>query len=232
MGEPTGRPVFCSRPAQFGNNALSSDSSGHRELHKIRLTPLRARCFGPRTGLLALPTLVLAGCQAVDQEPVPPPAATAERSTQLCGEWGRLHAELYGAITGSIEWSRDELECAGMPRPEGRGARLRFAGAVADGNRRLALIIAIPELRRGETGDEYESNVTVIEEGGGRFFSTSTLGNCLTNITALAAADDSEERYSIAGTVYCVAPLAEVNGESSLSIRELDFSGMLDWSAS
>jgi len=232
MGEPTGRPVFCSGPARFGNNAPSSDSSGLRELQKYRQTPLLAPFSTPCTYFSALLMLLLAGCQSTDQEPAPPPAAVSQPPARLCGANGSLRAELYGAIAGNIEWSHDELECAGMPRPEGRGARLRFAGSVADGGRRVALILAIPELQRGETGDEYESNVTVIEEGSGRFFSTSRLGNCLTNITAVAATDDSGERYSIAGAVFCVAPLAEVNGESSLSIRELDFSGVLDWSAS
>ncbi len=119
-----------------------------------------------------------------------------------------------------------------MPRPDGRGARLRFAGSLDAGDRRIALIIAIPDLERGLTGDELESNVTLIEEGSGRFFSTSTLKNCLTNITNVAATDDSGDRYAISGALFCVAPLAEVNGSSSVSIAELRFSGLLDWGAS
>jgi len=145
---------------------------------------------------------------------------------------GQLQTELYGAVTAQIDWSVSDLECAGMPRPNGQGARLRFAGTVGVDERRIAIIIAIPDLRREKTGNELSSNVTLIEEGSGRFFSTLDLGNCLTDITALDELDDSGDRYTIGGMLYCVAPLAEVNGDSSVSIPELHFSGLIDWGAS
>ena len=50
--------------------------------------------------------------------------------------------------------------------------------------------------------------------------------------TAVRALDTSGTSYSIAGTLYCVAPLPEINGETSVSVAELRFSGLLDWSAS
>lgn len=150
----------------------------------------------------------------------------------MCGDRGRLQARLYGAISAQLAWNRDELECSGMPRPEGRGARLRFAGEIDAEDRRIALIISIPELQRAVTGAEFASNVTVIEEGNGRFFSTSGLDNCLTDITALDVVDEAGDRFSIEGILYCVSPLAEVNGDSSVSIGELQFSGLLDWSTS
>ena len=195
--------------------------------------------FGSGAGLATLLLAALTACKADDPavsaapsaSEMLPPAATAT-SQAGCGDGGKLQTELYGAIAGRITWDSDELECTGMPRPEGRGARLRFAGPLDAGDRQLALIIAIPDLQRGRTGDEFESNVTLIEEGGGRFFSTATLGNCLTNITAVEAVDDSGDRYAITGSVFCVSPLAEVNGSSSVSIPELHFSGLLDWSAS
>ncbi len=216
--------------AQFGNNAPSSDTCGLRELHKFSQLPSLTPKFGCRTSLAALLLIAIAGCRSGDTAAAPTPAAAPP--PQRCGDSGRLQAELYGAIAGRISWDHSAVECSGMPRPEGRGARLRFAGPLDSGDRRVALIIAIPDLERGLTGDELESNVTLIEEGSGRFFSTSTLKNCLTNITDVAATDDSGDRYSISGTLYCVAPLAEVNGTSSVSVGELHFSGLLDWSAS
>lgn len=175
--------------------------------------------------------MTLGGCKPPGETPVtaaavePPPA-------RLCGDRGELRGRLYGAISVELDWSSDELECSGMPRPEGNGARLRFAGQLPDVDRRVAMIVAIPDLQRGTAGVEYATRVTVIEEGGGRFFTTASLNNCLTDIKALEALDESGDRFRIGGVLYCVSPLAEVNGLSSVSIDRLQFSGLLDWSAS
>lgn len=200
-------------------------------MQKIQNKCAVARYFRAGPGLLLAFAVVLAGCKPPDETPAtaaavePPPA-------RLCGDTGELRARLYGAVSVELDWNSDELECSGMPRPEGNGARLRFAGQLPDTDRRIALIVAIPDLHRGAAGAEYATRITVIEEGGGRFFSTSSLNNCLTDITALEALDDSGDRFRIGGVLYCLSPLAEVNGSSSLSIDELQFSGLLDWSAS
>lgn len=119
-----------------------------------------------------------------------------------------------------------------MPRPNGNGARLRFAGTAGEDAQKIAIIIAIPGLRRAQEGSELASNVTLIEEGRGQFFSTANLDNCLTDITELDAIDDSQDRYAIGGVLYCVSPLAQINGDSSVTIVELHFVGLLDWTAS
>jgi len=165
-------------------------------------------------------------------EPEATTVAVEQQAALMCGDDGHLQAELYGAISAELEWHETDLECTGMPRPGGQGARLRFAGNMPGEDRRIAVIIAIPDLQRETINDEYASNVTLIEEGSGRFFSTSNLDNCLTDITSLNALDASGDRFSIGGLLYCVAPLPEVNGDSSVSITELKFSGLLDWSAS
>lgn len=200
-------------------------------MQKIQKKCAVARYFRAGPGLLLALIVALAGCKPTDK--TPPAAAVVEPPpARLCGDTGELRARLYGAISVELDWNSDELECSGMPRPEGNGARLRFAGQLPDVDRRIALIVAIPDLQRGVAGAEYATRVTVIEEGGGRFFSTANLNNCLTDITALEALDESGDRFRIGGALYCVSPLAEVNGASSVSIDSLQFSGLLDWSAS
>lgn len=151
----------------------------------------------------------------------PPPVASS------CGARGFLRTNLYGELSGPVNWPDGKLDCAGMPRPEGKGARLRFAGQFGDLT--LAILVAMPGLQRGTLARELDSNVTLIEEGGGRFFSTSGLGNCWTDVLEQEQLD--EDNYFVAGTLYCIAPLAEVNGDSSVTLRELEFGGYLDWSA-
>ena len=116
-----------------------------------------------------------------------------------------------------------------MPRPNALGARLRFAGHAAEIGQDLAIIIAMPDLERGATGDEMKTNATVILEGSGRFFNTAAGDVCWTDV--LRQELISDERYAIGGKLYCIGPLIEVNGDASVSIPELEFSGLLDWSA-
>lgn len=153
-----------------------------------------------------------------------------------CGEAGVLRAKLYGAIEGDLEWQTNDMNCQGMPRPNGAGARLRFAGEFGDdaGAVLLTFIIALPDLKRAAVADELPSKVTIVEEGNGRFFSTPNLDSCWTDVaeqSPLEPTDDGVDLYAIAGKLYCISPLGELNGDDSVSIPELNFSGVLDWSA-
>jgi hypothetical protein len=171
----------------------------------------------------------LAGCSDTPEPAARPALLSPPPEASGCGERGHLRTTFYGEFSGPIDWSADDLACQGMPRPEGEGARLRFAGK--SGEMALAIIVAMPGLERGSTARELGSNVTVIEEGSGRFFSTSGLGSCWTDVSEQQAVDDDANVYFVAGTLYCIAPLAEINGDSSVTVRELQFGGLLDWSA-
>lgn len=228
MDRPTGRHVFCSFPPQFGNNAPTSDNSQHDTLQIFRgICAAFSRIILQSLVITAF-TIALGGCEQTDH--AAPAASQPEAVSYACGENGFLTTSLHGAITTRLDWNAADLECEGMPRPAGEGARLRFAGS--DGERQIAIIIAMPTLQRGSTGQEIASNVTLIEEGNGRFFSTPDLDNCWTDVTRVEAFDESTVRFSISGTLYCVQPLAEVNGPASVSLTELQFQGLLDWSAS
>ena len=122
--------------------------------------------------------------------------------------------------------------CQGMSRPEGKGARLRFAGKAGERELAIAVIIAIPELKRGQSGSELPSVVTIIEEGKGRFFSTPDLDSCWTDIDSQTVIDESVGRFAIDGRLFCISPVPEVNGGASVSIEEMSFSGLLDWGPS
>lgn len=228
MSSPTCRHVFCSFLAEFGNNAPTSDRIQLDTLQRISGNCASNGRVARRGWLVLLLAVAPGACHS----PSTPVATTPQSLTaaSTCGAEGHLSASLFGAVAGQISWTDAELDCTGMPRPNGEGARLRFAGS--QGDNRIAIIIAMPELRRGAKGVEFASNVTLIEEGSGRFFSTIDLDNCWSDITALESIDNSEHLFAIGGALYCVMPLAEVNGASSVSIAELEFQGILDWNAS
>jgi len=230
MGEPTGRRIFCEYWPDFGNNAPYSDINRPVALQIIQEKCALARKIASELALLPAIGLAVLVCQTAALATAA--AAPAEEAAPGCGDGGFLRTQLYGALTATLDWGKHDLECSGMPRPEGRGARLRFAGAGPGAGQQVAFIIAIPDLTREALGDEYRSNVTLIEEGAGRFFSTPNLDNCLTNITSLTALDDSGDRFSIGGTLFCVSPLPQINGESSVSFSDVNFSGLIDWSSS
>jgi len=183
--------------------------------------------------LLTFQCLLVAACDT-------PPTAVAESpeaDTPVpgCVADGQLSADLYGGIRATLAWEADILECDGMIRPFGEGARLRFAGPLPGENpgaepRSLAFILGLPGLQRGETASELTTNVALSEIGTGRFYGTQDTENCWTDILSqdqIGSADSVD--YRISGVLYCVAPLAELNGSSSISFTDIRFSGRLSW---
>ncbi len=152
------------------------------------------------------------------------------QETPPCGEGGRLSARLYGSVETELDWSGAELHCESMLRPDGQGVRLRFIGN--SGNDRLAVILALPDLDRPTTQQEMPTVVTLTVEGSGRFFSTPNLDACWSDVTTTDPSDAESVVHIVSGTLYCVAPLGEINGDAAISIPELEFTGFVDWSAS
>jgi hypothetical protein len=163
---------------------------------------------------------------------VRPPAAEAP-----CFGSGRFRAQTWGAIETEIDWGADDMSCDGMQRPDEAGARLHFAGPV-DGDsevRKLAFILAIPQLSEGVAGRELSTRVTLIAEDEGRFFSTREAEVCWSNIEQQAAwpvdGNAGSPTYRVSGLLYCVAPIAELNGTASVTLSDVTFSGRLTWTS-
>ncbi len=180
-------------------------------------------------GLLA--ALFLGACSdpvtATDSASADPPALPAPAaSAPACTGDAYIRGRLLGAVEADVDWSADAISCQGGPRPDGDGARLRFARASDDGAG-LAVIIAIPGLSRRSTGTEFAANVTLILEGEARFFSTQNRESCWADISGNELVGD--ERYAVEGELYCIAPLAEVNGTGSITLDGLGFRGAVNW---
>lgn len=195
-----------------------------------------SRDIAPGMALCIVPLVLLAAC---GDRPGPGPTETAVAETlapepydPACGQDGLLAVELYGGIRAAIDWRADELSCTGMPRPDGEGARIRFSGPMGSGDeiRTLAFILGLPNIEVGRTGTELPTNVTLIEEGTGRFFSTQDINGCWTDIAAHEPVDGGAgSLYRVEGTLYCVSPLAELNGNANVTFTELKFTGRLNW---
>ena len=191
----------------------------------------------PIPGWLFVAIVAVGACQPA-ATPGPPAADTAAPPAGStggpasvdngCGNSGAVASNLFGSIETRIDWSGSELSCESMLRPQDAGVRLRFVGDVA--GERLSLIIAMPTLTRGAAGAEFPSNVTANVEGSGRFFSTADLDACWADIAEQTAVDTG--LYEVSGTLYCVSPLGEVNGDAAVTIPELTFRTLITWQAS
>jgi len=180
------------------------------------------------TGIALACATGIVGCEPTEENDIGALEKEAA-ADEMCGENGRLQAKLYGSLTASLDWTAADFECSGMPRPGGSGARLHFGGTAADDHQSIVIIIAIPDLQRDKVGAELRSNVTVIEEESGRFFSTPDLDNCLTDITSMSAIEGTPNQYSIGGVLYCLSPIPELNSKSSVTISDVEFTGLIDW---
>ncbi len=220
-----------------------------------RITEKRG-IFSRRWLLLLLPALLLAAACGVasDTEDAGNPALLPLPqvvSTLSCIENGRLAGRLYGAVDGEILWDADEMSCEGMPRPNGEGARLRFAGPHPSGEGTLVFIAAIPAVERNTPANELTTRLTIINEGDalcliaegdGRFFTSPDFEICWTDIVSDEAIDTAiddvsddvsdDSRRRVSGRIYCITPLNEVNGSATVTLSDIAFTGLIDWSKS
>lgn len=169
---------------------------------------------------------ILVACNDAPQPPAKAGVAP-DPVVSTCGDAGYLSARLAGALKAEVDWPDAALRCESMRRPDDRGVRLRLSGEVR--GERLAFIIALPELGAGETGTGFDSVVTITVEGSARFFSTPKLGACWADIETNRPLDGAGESHVVAGTLDCVGPLGEFNGDAYVDLRDLRFSGVGDW---
>jgi len=219
------RAFLAKNRAHFSTIDPFSDSRDANSLHRDRKkTHQRSHAL---TACIALLTTLGACEKAADVSgPIAEPPIGVDVS---CDNGAFLSTELYGSIERRIDWSAEELRCESMLRPNGEGVRLRFTGEAAGSQ--LAIILALPELKRGATGSELPTVITLTVEGSGRFFSTPSAGSCWTDIAGQDPLDDFADKFTISGTLYCVAPLGEINGDAAISIPEMAFRGIVDWGA-
>lgn len=222
MDSPTGRGLFSSRSRHFSTIAPVSDNGRPPELQRIdKKLPGRL----PAPPLIAA-VILAAACGDRPQSPARDVAdSPAQRS---CGDEGFLSATLYGSIDRSLHWGATDLDCESMQRPNGEGIRFRFTGHAA--NEEVAIILAMPDLERGRNGSELPTVITLSVAGSGRFFSTPRSDACFADVDVLPRNSDTHELYEANGTLYCVAPLGEINGDAAVSIPRIEFRTRLQWS--
>ncbi len=165
---------------------------------------------------------------AATMEPAPTVAETATTPGCRVDRPLVLEGDLHGALDIRIAASATEVACRGMPRPADRGVRLQFELPEDELHGGIVLIIGIDDVDRAATGQSIRSTVTVIDEGGNRFFSTGTRPSCYTDI-ARHDYRDSDNVSEIDGVLWCTAAIPQINGADSIRLTELRFAGRVTW---
>lgn len=175
-----------------------------------------------------LSVLVAAGLAVlVGRAELPAPPARSDTALQPpafepCGTGGYLRGQLHGDMQQAIDWADDGMRCDGMLRPDDSGLRLIFAPAEdADGP---LLVIGLDGQPDGAAGRELVANVTIVDEGNGRFFNSGPGERCWAQASQL---EPEAGGYRVAGRLYCAGALAEVNGPGSVTPGEFEFAGRI-----
>ncbi len=155
------------------------------------------------------------------------PAAEAPPVVRcLPGQEGFITMRLRGSIEQDVHWTEPALECTGMSRPDGKGLRVRFAGAIAGGE--LAVVFAAPGLGVGRSARSVPVNVTLLDGSGERIFGTQGDGRCEFDAVEQQPIDVGPlpgRSYRISARGFCVAPARALDGDGSVLLTRFDFAG-------
>ena len=146
---------------------------------------------------------------------------------------GYLHGRLYGSLAATIDWRGPELTCDGMTRPNNEGIRLIFASPENEDQARLIFVIGIDGELDNLENNEGKANITIIEEGSGRFFSTGRQDRCWTTIQSVEPlSEETNLAFQVDGELYCAGALRSLNGKGSVTLGDFRYSGRLVLDAS
>ena len=144
---------------------------------------------------------------------------------------GFLSMRLRGSIEADVEWREPELDCTGMPRPDGRGLRLRFSGRLP-GAGELAIVFAAPDLGMGVSARSVPVNVTLLDQAGERIYGTQGDSRCLFDaVEQLALADPAlpPRSYRVSARGFCTVPARAMDGDGAVLLTRFDFSGLVTY---
>ena len=139
---------------------------------------------------------------------------------------GFITMRLRGSIEQDVHWTEPALECTGMPRPDGKGLRVRFAGTLPGGPH--AVVFAAPELGVGRSGKAVPVNLTLLDGAGERIYGTQGDSRCEFDEVEQQRIEGSAlpaNSFRIRARGFCVAPARALDGDGSVLVTRFDFVG-------
>ena len=170
--------------------------------------------------------------QGVSGTPTTTSAESAESRGCFVSGDGYLRARLRGALDLDLDWKNAEMECAGGPRPSGRGVRVSIGGPVRGDGRRIRLVFGIAEVAEGASGAALRTNVTVLFEGEQRVFATQGDDKCTVDTLSQKRVENlggPRTIYRVEARGFCLGPATSLSRGERLFLTRFDFAGRVEF---
>lgn len=120
------------------------------------------------------------------------------------------------------------MACEGSIRPNG-GLRLKFTQPGSSVHR-LALLFGISGIHAGQDGKVLATNVTIIREGNGEFYSTQGDKCVVDNLhqNLIPGSPTRKRSYAVEAHGFCNQPARALNGNGAVLMTRFDFVGRID----
>ncbi len=158
-------------------------------------------------------------------------ADSASRGCFVAGD-GYLRARLRGAVDLDIDWKNSEMECAGGPRPNGRGMRVSIGGPQRGDGRRIRIVFGIADVREGQGGDALPTNITLLFEGEQRLFATQGDDKCTVDKLTQQRVESLGTPlavYRVVARGFCLGPATSLTRDERVLLTSFDFAGRVEF---
>jgi hypothetical protein len=146
---------------------------------------------------------------------------------------GYLRARLRGALDLDIDWKNADMECAGGPRPTGRGVRVSIGGPLRGDGRRIRIVFGLTDVLEGKSGEAVPTNVTLLFEGEQRVFATQGDDKCTVDRLSQQRVESLGNPlavYRVVARGFCLGPATSLTREERVFVTSFDFAGRVEFS--
>ena len=152
---------------------------------------------------------------------------TDEPQTCLLDTPGYISVEIYGSLVSKIDLKGDKLRCIGKLDALNNRSRLAFFTGPYSAGINLVFVVGLQGVNNQVTQPGVPSNLTVLNQNNGQFFSTQGLGRCWTDLTLIQLNSHEAPAYRAEGELYCSSAIAQIQGPGSITINNFRFAGGL-----
>ena len=145
----------------------------------------------------------------------------------LLDKSGYLSVEIYGSLVKKLDIKGDKLRCIGKLDALNSRSRLAFFTEPDSAGTNLVFVVGLEGVDKQVNQSGVPSNLTILDQDNGLFFSTQGVGRCWTDLTLTQLNNHNAPTYRAEGELYCSGAIAQIQGPGSITISNFHFAGDL-----